>query len=283
MSSATRWPLTRTYAVADLSKLVPPPNEEIPIPLKKHGRLLKLASPPNKTTLSPIEEAPPLSKKCGRPSKLPPINKGTLPPDKDTPPLLKKHGRPPKLATAVAISAMQGCSPSNRASEANDNSQPPVKKPKGSDADISTLSLPPALQPPGKNKPKPALRTLPNRNCDPHPGLIARNPPRRTSAQVAADKRREEELKRSLEELAKRKVELLAEMEVRQQMEDEEEEQQVIKTFADVEGLEKSEEFDNYGGDTEIEDSNLKVDDISSGEEVAETPAAPLKVTVSNS
>lgn len=98
---------------------------------------------------------------------------------------------------------------------------------------------------------------------------------------MTADKKQKEKLKRSLEELAKKKVDLLAEIEIRQQDEDEEEKQRVVNTIADVEGLEQSEEFGNYGGDSEIEGSNSEVDSSPSAEEIAETHTAPLKVTVS--
>jgi hypothetical protein len=47
---------------------------------------------------------------------------------------------------------------------------------------------------------------------------------RQTSAQVAADKKWQEELKWSLEEIAKRKVAILTKMGVQQQINDEEEE-----------------------------------------------------------
>ena len=139
--------------------------------------------------------------------------------------------------------------------------------------------MPPPLE---KDIPKPTLQTLPERKRDPHPGNIARGPTRRTSAQVAADKKRQEELKQSLEEIAKRKVEILAEMEVQQQINDEEEELRVIKTLADIESLEKVEDSGDDSGDTEIEGSDSKVADISRSEDVAETRVPPVKVTVSS-
>ncbi|KAH9979672.1 hypothetical protein BJV74DRAFT_780142, partial [Russula compacta] len=110
------------------------------------------------------------------------------------------------------------------------------------------------------------------------PGIIGKKPTRRTSAQVAADKKQADELKWSLEELAKRKVEILAEIEVQQQINDEEEERQVIRTLADMEHLEKAEEFGNDGRDTEIESGDSKVDEDSGSKEVAKTQVPTQKV-----
>ncbi|KAH9991337.1 hypothetical protein BJV74DRAFT_795938 [Russula compacta] len=177
----------------------------------------------------------------------------TLQPSEEAPPLLKKPGQAPKPATAGAMSA------NNQAVNANTDNQPPVKKSKGNDANVNA-SPSPAPQPLKKDKPKPTLRTLPEQKCDPYPGIIAQKATRQTSAQVAADKKWQEELKQSLDEIAKRKVEILAEME----------------TLTDIESLEKAEDSGDDGGDTEIENNVSRV--VSRSKDVVKTQVPPVKV-----
>ena len=234
MSSANRR-LTRSYAVADLSKPEPPATEQPrPVP--------------------------------------------------------KKRRQPPKSATTAATSAItppeaevaeRECPLSGHAVETNKDDQPPVKKSKvaNSEADIRSPSSPVTPLPGKQNRPKPVLRTLPDRKRNPHPGAIVMNHPRRTSAQVAADKKRAEELKQSLEELAQKKVEILAEIEVQQQTDDAEEERRVVKRLEDL-GV-SAEEFSDHSGDTEVDEGVAKLDSgDSSGEDTDQTRATPLKVTV---
>ncbi|KAH9979671.1 hypothetical protein BJV74DRAFT_888022 [Russula compacta] len=165
---------------------------------------------------------------------------------------------------------------SDQTTGTNDN-KPPAKRPKGSNTNINVPPSPVAL-PLETNISKSTLQILPEQKCDPYPGIIGKKPTRRTSAQVAADKKQADELKWSLEELAKRKVEILAEIEVQQQINDEEEERQVIRTLADMEHLEKAEEFGNDGRDTEIESGDSKVDEDSGSKEVAKTQVPTQKV-----
>ena len=231
MSSANRR-LTRSYAVADLSKPEPPAPRPVP----------------------------------------------------------KKCRQPPKLATTAATSAItppeaevaeHECPLSGHAVETNEDDQPPVKKSKVAtlEADVHSPSSSVTPQPGKQNRPKPVLRTLPDRKRNPHPGAIVMNHPRRTSAQVAADNKRATELKQSLEELAQKKVEILAEIEVQQQTGDAEEERRVVKRLEDLEVSE--EEFSNHSGDTEVDEGVAKLDGgDSSGEGMDQTRATPLKVTV---
>jgi hypothetical protein len=83
-----------------------------------------------------------------------------------------------------------------------------------------------------------------------------------SSAQVVEDKRRRDKLKCNLEVLKKREVKIMAEIEVQQEMANEEEEQNAIKTLTKVENikddiqmLEPTEDFTclEYTNDTEIE------------------------------
>jgi hypothetical protein len=92
---------------------------------------------------------------------------------------------------------------------------------------------------------------------------------------VVEDKRRRDELKHNLEVLKKREVKIMAEMEVQQEMADEEEEQNAIKTLAKVENIEDDVQMlkptkdftcSEYTNDTEIEKE--------------ETPKAATKSTV---
>jgi hypothetical protein len=78
-----------------------------------------------------------------------------------------------------------------------------------------------------------------------------------------ADKKRKEDLQRDLEALAQRQMEILAEMEVEQEIADENEEQDAIKTLADMDAIEdvKMPEIaadvngSESGGDTEADSS----------------------------
>jgi hypothetical protein len=75
---------------------------------------------------------------------------------------------------------------------------------------------------------------------------------------------------------------LLAKIEVQQQIHNEEEELQVIKTLADIKNLEKVEDSGDSGGDTKIEGSDSKAVETSSSKDVAETLVPLVKVTVSS-
>ena len=218
------------------------------------------------------------------------LSKPEPPATKQPRPVPKKRCQPPKLATTAATSAItppeakvaeRECPLSGHAVETNEDDQPPVKKSKvaNSEANIHSPSSPVTPQPGKQNQSKPVLRTLPDRKRNPHPGAIVMSHPRRTSAQVAADNKRAEELKLSLKELAQKKVEILAEIEVQQQTDDAEEEQRVVKRLEDLEV--SAEEFSSHSGDTEVDEGVAKVDGgDSSGEDTDETRATPLKVTV---
>jgi hypothetical protein len=197
--------------------------------------------------------------------------------NKQSHPLVKRLGRPPKPATAAAASASEA----KDAVETSEYDQPS----KVTEANIHAPSSPAPAQPEKTDPPKPALRILPDRKRDPHPGAIVKGTTRRTSAQVAADSKRANELKQSLAELAQRKVEILVEMEVQQQMDDDNDEQRVIKTIADAESLERRKKFEasadesSSDGETDIDDDDAMAvsddDGISRGKE---TQAAPLKI-----
>ncbi|KAH9977533.1 hypothetical protein BJV74DRAFT_888375 [Russula compacta] len=176
----SRHPLTRTYAVADLSQGQPP---------------------------MPVSRPQP-----------------------------KKRGWPPKATTTTVSSTIASDKDKQEPSAGNGDSsgneeQPPAKKPKASNNKGATSSMPLDK----KNK-------------------------RHTSAQVAADKKRKEELQRDLDALAQRQIEILAEMEAKQEMADEAEDQDAIRTLADideikgdVEMLDAISEFSEFGGDTDVD------------------------------
>ncbi|KAH9988441.1 hypothetical protein BJV74DRAFT_885329 [Russula compacta] len=160
-------PLTRTYAVADLSQGQPP---------------------------APVSRPP-----------------------------AKKRGRPPKATTATSGSTMSSYKDNQEPSAGNgdssgDEEQPPTKKPKANDKG-ATASVPAGKRGKVTVPPRSPLPVRNNRVVN--PGAPDRKNPRRTSAQVAAEKKRKEELQRDLDALAQRQIEILAEMEADQEMADE--------------------------------------------------------------
>jgi hypothetical protein len=128
--------------------------------------------------------------------------------------------------------------------------------------------------------------------------------PRRSPAQVAADKKRMMDQKHNIEKLAQKNIDTLAQMVVQQEIEDEEEEARVIQRLSDIDMLVDPETMsgsaeenlgsadsgnsdgaDGYGGDTEpASDAEEGIDadtDISSDMEAEPAQKAPVKTNVS--
>jgi hypothetical protein len=139
-----------------------------------------------------------------------------------------------------------------------DEDQPPTKKPRANSDDDGATPLPlPGKQRGKKVPPRSPLPVRINRVLN--PGAPDKKNTRHSSAQVAANKQRKEDLRRDLDALAQRQIEILAEMEVEQEMADDKEDRDAIRTLADVEtDVDMSEAFSNvgsseYGGDTEVD------------------------------
>jgi hypothetical protein len=135
----------------------------------------------------------------------------------------------------------------------SDKEQPPTKKLKANNKG-AMVSVPAGKQ--GKVT-VPPWSPLPIRNNHiVNPGAPDRKNPRHISAQVAAEKKRKEELQHDLDALAQRQIEILAEMEADQEMADKAEDWDAIRTLADVEDIEEdvemSDAISEFGGDTDV-------------------------------
>jgi hypothetical protein len=137
--------------------------------------------------------------------------------------------------------------------------QPPAKKPKVNDVQKNVTSQSGRR---GGNlkqvQPRSPLPKCVNRVVN--PGAPDKPSERRSSAQVAEDKRRRDELKRNLEALKQREVEIMAEMEVQQEMADEEEEQSAVKTLAEVENIEDDVQMEPIEDATDSETNDTEVE-----------------------
>ncbi|KAH9965082.1 hypothetical protein BJV74DRAFT_799621 [Russula compacta] len=193
------------------------------------------------------------------------------PPMPESCPQPKKRGRPPKATTTTVSSTIASDKDKQEPSAGNgdssgDEEQPPAKKPKASDNKGAMSSMPLGKQ--GKATVPPCNRVV-------NPGAPDKKNKRHTSAQVAADKKQKEELQHDLDALTQRQIEILAEMEAKQEMADEAEDQDAIRTLADideiegdVEMLDAISEFSKFGGDTDV--------DREAGKEIV-APKVPVK------
>lgn len=148
--------------------------------------------------------------------------------------------------------------PSAGNGDSSGNEEPPAKKLKASDQNKGATSSMPS----GKR----GKVTVPPRSPPPvrsnrvvNPGAPDQKNTRRTSAQVAADKKRKDELQRDLDAFAQRQIEILAEMEAEQEMADKAEDRDAIRTLADVEDIEGDvemsdaiSEISEFGGDADV-------------------------------
>jgi hypothetical protein len=231
--NSNRHRLTRSYAVSDLSVPLPPPDPSPPP-----------ASPP-------------------------------LPPAPVSRPQPKKRGRPPKSIAATAGSTASSGTAANSKQAlsagngdiSSDEDQPITKKPKVNDNDKHTVS---SLQLGKRGSKKiPPRSPLPVRsNRVLNPGAPDKKNTRRTSAQVAAEKKRKVDLQRNLDALAQRQIEILAEMEVAQEAADEDEDRDAVRTLADVEtiediddikDIEMSEAISDIGGSEYCSDTEKEI------------------------
>jgi hypothetical protein len=179
-------------------------------------------------------------------------------------PAVMKRGRSPETSSAApggttlppAITADTGCDepPPQKKSKANDGND-------GAASSVQSGKRASKMVPPRSPLPVRSNRVI-------HPGAPDQKNPRRTSAQVAADNKRKEDLKRDLDALAQKQIEILAQMEVDQAIADELENQEAIGCLADVEAIEEDIDsgFGNseYGSDTDMD-----------GEDKTDTPKVP--------
>jgi hypothetical protein len=153
----------------------------------------------------------------------------------------------------------------------------------------------------------PPRSPLPARRRALHPGAPDMVRPRRSHAQVAAEKKQAEGRKHDAKKLAQRNIDTLAQMGIQQKIDDEEEEARVIEKLSDIEMVENPEtksdsagstsakedsEYhggdggggDGYGGDTEpVSGADLGDDGSASSSDMEVVPAqdAPVKANVS--
>ena len=139
----------------------------------------------------------------------------------------------------------------------------------------------------GAKDPKPITfrgKTMPLRSPQPsrmnrntHLGIIAQPKPKRTSAEVAAIAERKADLQRQADEFERKRIELLAEMEIQEEFDDEAEERSVVRKRAEASSLDGVEDVEMESKDGEDTDAPtaetnagvLSGDDVSAGEKVA--------------
>jgi hypothetical protein len=131
-------------------------------------------------------------------------------------PSKEKRGRPPAKKKAMEIEPKAGKEPAN-SDAGTGNPEPLIWRGK---------VLPPR---------SPQAERV-NRNT--HPGVIAASKPKRTSAEVAAAVKRKADLQRQADELERRRIETLAEMELQEELDEEAEEYSVVRKQLDDEDVE---------------------------------------------
>jgi hypothetical protein len=191
--------------------------------------------------------------------------------------LPKKRGQPPKTTsptgshTTSSETATKDKQPlfAGNGDSSCDEDQPPTKKSKTDNCDDGAASS----QQSGKRGNKKVIPWSPRpvrSNRVLHPGAPDMKNARRTSAQVVADNKRKEGLKRDLDALAQRQIEILAQMEISQEMADEADDQDAIRTLADVEDNQDIEDSDfvmaemasdisSFEGDTDVDGGDTEM------------------------
>ena len=120
----------------------------------------------------------------------------------------------------------------------------------------------------GNSKAVPPRDPLPPRtNRNNHPGIIDLPRSKRTPAEVVAATKRKATLQRQVEDLERRRIEMLAEMELQEELQEEEEEHAVVKRLAASSSLDNMEDVNIQSEDGGNSDATSIHADSESGSE----------------
>lgn len=130
-----------------------------------------------------------------------------------------------------------------------------------------------------KGKTVPSRSPLPDRNRQAHPGVPDKPRPKRTPAEVLADKGRKAKIAEELQRMEELKVRLLAQMELDEEEEEAEENRTVVRTLDDIRDDESVEVFTFDEVDAEESEESVHGDSMSMGDGKVAVATAPKTVS----